>query len=260
MGDAEERGRFVRDVLPRSERTSVVYTGYELFTPSYRELRNIETFDLAEDVRFGPELTTTAGVGLEGLGSDATFGRLTGDAGWTVGLGDDGMAVASGDLTLRRQGGRFIDNSAGGLLRLVTPSLRVGDDGEIALGRVVAEARLSTRWNETQNRFLTLGGDNGLRGFVLNQFDGQRRAVGQLEVRTAPISVLFTRVGLVAFYEAGGAADSLRTMAIYHDAGIGLRLLIPQLSPELLRYDFAVALNGRNAGGLRFSAGFRQSF
>jgi len=36
-----------------------------------------------------------------------------------------------------------------------------------AIGRVVAQLDASTRWRETQNRFLSAGGDNGLRGFII---------------------------------------------------------------------------------------------
>jgi outer membrane translocation and assembly module TamA len=126
--------------------------------------------------------------------------------------------------------------------------------------RIVAEARIQTLWNETQNRFLTLGGDNGLRGFGINQFEGQRSAVLQTELRTAPIRILVTRWGLVAFYDVGGAANSLRTMTLHHDVGGGVRVLIPQASAQLFRFDFSFPLDGPTAGSIRITAGFRSEF
>jgi hypothetical protein len=50
-------------------------------------------------------------------------------------------------------------------------------------------------------------------------------------------------------------------MRLHHDVGIGLRVLLPQLGPELLRFDYAVALDGPRSGFPgRFIGGYRQAF
>ena len=248
----EVRDEFAHDVLPRSERTSMVYVGYELFTPRYRAVRNIVTFDLAEDLRFGPELTTKFGTGLKAVGSEETFGKVYGLGGWSLPLGDDGVVHAAAEIEMRLQDGDLIDNKASGVVRVVTPTL--------AIGRVVTEIGATTLWNDQQNRFVTLGGDNGLRGFPINEFEGQRRVNGQVEFRSLPVRVLIARLGLVAFYDAGGAHELFRDMPLNHNLGIGLRSLIPQLSPELFRVDCAFALNGEERFKPRIIAGYRQAF
>jgi hypothetical protein len=249
----EVRAAFIRDVLPRSERTSVLYVGYEVFTPRFRAVRNVETFDLAEDQRYGPDLDTQAGVGLQTIGSDATFGRFSATGGWTLPLGEDGLVRAAAQVSLRLQEGELIDNSASGLLRIVSPSFTTG--------RVLLEVRAATLWNETQNRFVTVGGDNGLRGFPINEFEGQRRFVTQVEYRSRALRILLARLGGVAFYDLGGAAESFGSMALHHNVGIGLRALIPQMSPEPFRFDVAFALDGPDAGlPGRIIAGYRQAF
>ena len=125
----------------------------------------------------------------------------------------------------------------------------------------MAQLDASTRWRESQNRFLTAGGDNGLRGFIIGEFTGQRRAVGHVELRTLPLRVAFTRVGAVAFWDSGGAADTFREMGIHNDVGIGLRVLVPQTSPAPMRFDWAIALDGGHAGFPgRFIAGYDQAF
>jgi hypothetical protein len=58
----------------------------------------------------------------------------------------------------------------------------------------------------------------------------------------------------------GGANDALRTLPLHQDAGLGLRLLIPQTSAQLLKFDFAVPFDGVNRGKLRFLAGFGSEF
>ena len=193
------------------------------------------------------------GAGLRFLGSDNSFLRGSMGAGYTQPLGPDGHVRLSASVGGRLDGGELIDNSAAAELRLVAPTLR-------RLVRVVAELRLFTLWDETQNRFFTIGSDNGLRGFSIGEFVGQRKVALQLEARSRPWRLAFFRFGGVLFYDAGGAAGSFGTMDLHHDIGIGLRALIPQLSRELMRFDFAFPLDGSGRGKPRFIAGFRSEF
>jgi outer membrane translocation and assembly module TamA len=136
---------------------------------------------------------------------------------------------------------------------MVTPSF--------ATGRVLLEVRAATLWNDTQNRFVTVGGDNGLRGFPINEFEGQRRFVTQLEYRSRALRILLARLGGVAFYDLGGAAESFSSMRLHHNVGVGVRALIPQMSPEPFRFDVSFALDGPDAGlPGRIIAGYRQAF
>ena len=99
--------------------------------------------------------------------------------------------------------------------------------------RLLAQSSLSTRWNDTQNTFYAIGSDSGLRGYNINEFIGERYFNLQIEGRTAPYPIWVLRVGGVAFYDLGGAANSLATMALHQDVGLGARLLIPQTLAEL---------------------------
>jgi hypothetical protein len=63
-------------------------------------------------------------------------------------------------------------------------------------------ARLwARRYNETNNRFFTVGGDTGLRGYTIADFAGQIRVLNNLELRTFPIRILFARFGGIAFWD-----------------------------------------------------------
>ncbi len=252
-GDAALAAAFERDVLPRSELISLPFVNYSLFTPRYRTFRNVSTYDLAEDAQLGPNLDASMGFGLGLLGSDNTFVRGSFGGGYTHAFGSDGLIRASATTAARLDGGELIDNTASAELRLLGPSVR-------RLGRLVAELRVSTLWNETQNRFYSIGSDTGLRGFAIGEFTGARKLALQLEGRSRPWRLAFFRLGGVLFYDAGGAANSFGQMGLHHDVGIGLRALIPQLSRELMRFDFAFPLDGSGAGKLRFLAGFRSEF
>jgi len=89
-------------------------------------------------------------------------------------------------------------------------------------------------------------------------------AEGHVELRTRPVPLRALRFGAVAFYDVGHAAPRLEDLRAYHDVGLGVRLLIPQLNFYVLRVDWGIAFQrGRyTQPGLpgRISAGFRQAF
>jgi hemolysin activation/secretion protein len=109
-------------------------------------------------------------------------------------------------------------------------------------------------------RFYSIGSDNGLRGFDINEFFGKRIASTQIELRSSPVPLWVLRIGGVLFYDAGGAADRVGDLALHHDIGIGLRSLLPQTSRELFRFDLAFPLDGPDRFFPRFIAGFQSEF
>jgi hypothetical protein len=258
-GNDLQRAAFIAGVLPRSEVTSVPFIEYALFTPRYRALRNVSTFDLAEDLRTGPDLDISIGFGLKLLGSDHNFERLSSAVGWTFPWAREGFVRVAAGLGGRyqhpdpRAPSGFIDDTATVSARGATPPIS-------GLFRVLAQSSLTARLNDTQNAFYVIGSDSGLRGYNINEFSGKRVFNLQVEGRTLPYPIWVLRIGGVVFYDLGGAADRLPRMALHQDAGLGLRILIPQTSAQLLKFDFAVPFDGASRGALRFLAGFGSEF
>jgi outer membrane protein assembly factor BamA len=261
MGTDQQRADFIRDVLPRNEVVSSPFVGYALFTPWYKTLRNVTTYDLAEDLQLGPSFDVSVGVGIHALGGDYNFARGTSDLAWTFPLGKDGYFRPSTSISLRYRGDTpvarhddvtFIDNQVSGTMRVVTPT--------VGYGRIVAQSTIASRWNDTQNAILGIGSDSGLRGFSINQFLGQRVLSTLVEARTIPWSIWVLRLGGVLFWDSGGAADSLATMTLHNDVGAGFRMLIPQTSRQLFRFDLAFPLDGLDAGHPHFIASFDSYF
>jgi outer membrane translocation and assembly module TamA len=213
----------------------------------------VATFALAEDLRTGPDLDVSLSFGLQALGSDQDFQRLSSSAGWTLPWSRDGFVRVAAALGGRYQQGALIDNTATGSVRVATPPIA-------GLGRLVAQSSLSTKWDNKQRTFFAIGSDTGLRGFGINEFTGQRFFDFQLEARSAPYPLWVLRLGAVAFYDLGGAADLLSKLDLHQDAGLGVRILIPQLSAQLWKFDFAIPFDGANRGGVRFLAGFGSEF
>jgi hypothetical protein len=260
--DPQLRAYFIRTVFPRDELISSPFLEYSFFRADFHTVRNVDSFDLAEDLRLGPNASIGVQQSLELLGSDVNFTRPSASAGWTFPWSRDGFVRLSAGGQLRIQYDdtvgrvRAIDNTATAQVRAATPSL--------GYFRVVAQTHVETRWNDTQNAFYTLGSDSGLRGYDIGQFIGSRRVVGQIEARSIPYPLWVLRLGAVAFYEIGGAAVSFHEMALHHDVGVGLRMLIPQTARDLFRFDFAKPLDGDHRcpipGNICFIAGFDSYF
>jgi hypothetical protein len=257
--------QFAADVFPRSETISQPYVGYAFFEPRYQTVRNVGTYELAEDVSLGPSFSASVAQGLTALGGDLNFTRPSLGVGYVWPLAKDGFIHPSASGTMRFQtnglhGWSSIDNSATAQLRIATPTFD--------WFRLIAQTEVDTRWHDTQNSYYVIGSDSGLRGYNVNQFrsarnDSSRRATGQLEMRTVPVPWWVFRVGAVAFYEIGGVAESLQHINLYNDVGFGLRALVPQTSRELFRIDLAFPLQATPGSGVfapHFLAGFQSYF
>jgi hypothetical protein len=252
-GDAAARADFAAEVMPRSERAGRVFAGYELFTASYRDYQDIDSFDVAESVRIGPRVQLVLGAATPWLGSDRQFGTVAFEEGLTVPLGDDGLLTTSGGVGARLEDGALIDRSVTQSLRLVTP--------RVAWLRLVSEAKATGFFREQANRRIFVGGDAGLRGFPVGAFVGRRALVWQSELRTGSVRMPFgLRWGFVAFYELAGAGNTVATVDLHHDIGLGLRSLTPQLSAEPFRVDLAMPLDGVDRYKPRLIVGYRQAF
>ncbi|WP_428265324.1 hypothetical protein [Haliangium sp.] len=245
---------FRRDVMPRSERASAVYAQYSLFTPSFRTLRNVDTYDLPEERQFGPDVQVLAALARTEIGSEANFVRLSARLGWTVGVGEHGFVRAVAAAESRWQDGAFIDNELSAALFAVSPPLGPGL-------RLAGRAEVAALVDETANRYFTLGGANGLRGHIVGEYSGESRVRANLELRSPPVRFWFSRVGLNLFWDLGHAADRLRDLEVQHDVGVGGRMVMPQVQTVAFRFDWAVPLTGSRAGFPgRIILGFEQAF
>jgi hypothetical protein len=129
--------------------------------------------------------------------------------------------------------------------------------------RVVTFAKGGFMVNNVHRDYIYVGAIEGMRGYPVNEFSGHAYYHAHLELRSMALPMASLRVGGLVFADAGHAAMNLKELAFYDDAGLGLRLLIPQLNAEVLRCDWA--LNFRTAGipagwPGRISCGFRQVF
>jgi hypothetical protein len=119
---------------------------------------------------------------------------------------------------------------------------------------------------ETQDLLieLTLGEDNGLRGYPAREFAGTSRLRMNFEDRyDTGIEFATLRLGAVAFFDAGWVGDHDSLGHPYRSVGVGLRLgSKPLLGDGVFRLDFANPLDDvpGESDGWKVSASVGQVF
>jgi outer membrane protein assembly factor BamA len=109
----------------------------------------------------------------------------------------------------------------------------------------------SFAWRQKSNYRLTLGGDNGLRGYPDRYFNGTRLALMNAEYKVyTPLEILTVGLGGVVFFDAGyvwDKDDNIRLSDVKSDLGLGLRFgLTKSSTARSIRFDLAKSLADHN--------------
>jgi len=256
------RQPFAAQYFGPSERTSSLYLQYEVFTPRYRTYRNLDTFDLGEDLRLGPWVTLKFGRASTLLGSEADFFPLKSEAHVNLGLlgGFQNIGVS--------WEARLYDHGLGD--QLLTGQFYAATPVLARSFRIVVSGRTGLLAENKHRARVYLGWTEGLRGYPINTFYGYNYYLAHIEVRSMAFSLWSLRIGGLLFADAGHAADTWQGLALYDAAGAGLRVLIPQLNADVLRCDWGIPLRGYVVDGTPIVraglsntlayCGFRQAF
>jgi hypothetical protein len=243
---------FRHDVLP-PERTSVypsaAYAGFE---PRWHTYENLSTYGQSEDVPMGPSWSASVAVPLALLGSSQNAVDLGARLAWHTAWAADGLFEASVGGSTRVRDRERLDDTLALAVRGATPSF--------GLGRLVMRSDYEARRRDESRTLVTLGGDNGLRGYESQQFFGfgADRARFNAEYRTLPLVWSFVHVGAVAFYDGGGVFERLSRATWHQSAGVGLRALLPQFNRTVFRVDAGVPI-GEPGFAVVLSAGSSQA-
>jgi hypothetical protein len=234
---ADEAEAFRRDVLPPERRQLYPFIRWTGFTPEYATFVDLASFGLTEDVRLGPWWVAQIAFPLEAFGSsdDALFWSLS--AGFIAAPGG-GLVDLQGQLAGRLEQSRVIDQQYTLRLRGATPRL--------AIGRLIANASYEGRRRDSGRTLVTLGGDNGLRGFASQALYGfgASRMRFNAEWRTPPWIIASAHLGGVLFWDGGAVWEGDADIDFRQSVGLGLRLLFPQFNRFTFRFDLGVPLDG----------------
>jgi hypothetical protein len=247
--------QFQTRVLPVSDTRVGPYAQWRGYTTNYLRVLDFEALGLQEDYRLGHDLWFRVYPVTTALGSSRTFVGTYAAAQYTVRLGD-GLARASVESTVEAESDQLSDAAAGANLRIVTPRL--------GFGRFVADGAFLNRYRNYLNQLSYIGGDTRLRGYPTAFFAGKNVITGNIEFRSRPIEILASELGMAAFYDVGDAFPNVfeSSFVAHQSAGVGLRLLLPQIDKVVLRGDFGFPIGPIPAGVSRFGFffAFQQAF
>lgn len=244
---------YEKSALPVSDTRINPYLSLSAYGARYQRVLNIESLGLQEDWRLGYGISSTVFVGSEELGSSRDHVGSTVSMGYTVPLSDGLVRAGISNRIVVANLGRH-EAFASARARIVSP--------DAGVGRLHLDAYFGHRYYNYLNLSgFQLGGDNRLRGYAAGAFFGTNLAAFNAEFRSNSVDILSAQVGLAAFYDVGGADDSLVDLEIFHSVGGGFRILFPQADRIVMRLDWGFPLRADvNATPGAFYFTFGQAF
>ena len=233
--------------LPTDRSEGDVGLFYRRLGVGYVTERHIDHFDRPEYINLANDLTVEAGLSATALGSDtaAVLFALsdTGGHRWTPGRWVRASLSASGRL----ESGRPVNVQAGaGVVGVVQ---HTGLDTALLSHTLLARANILTTRRLDDDRFLSLGGSTGLRGYNDYAITGDTRLRLTVEDRifAAPRIAGVVAMGGLAFVDSGTVwrhAEGFDLARLATSAGVGVRLAWPvAASEQVIRLDLAVPLD-----------------
>lgn len=238
--DGDSQTRFKDEVMPESLLLAYPHTRFSFYRDRFSVFRNLSGFGLSEELQLGLSGGGYAQFPTKFMGSNQDLvitglrlihrERLFGDALLET--------AAASVQRYRMDAGRWTDKTMLFRLRMASPTSY--------FGRLVLRSDYVGQRDQVVSDALSLGGDNGLRGYSSKRFlsFGGQRVRGNLEYRTRPSRWGPLYMGAVLFYDAGVLYGGTLQSGYVHAVGLGARGVMPQTSRYTYRLDFGVPLNG----------------
>jgi hypothetical protein len=233
--------RYRRDRVEADlRRFGIAEAGLSFVQHRYLRLTHVNRFERAEDFNLGHQLSAAAGLSLPALGGGKeTVFFLAAGGRKGVPVGRERFLIGEATWTGRRTAGRWenglADTRLAGAFRLMPRAL------------LLTQARYRHGVNLDPETQLTIGAQNGLRGYAVNQWAGSRSLLLGTEARlfVADDVAQLLSFALAAFGETGyawprGAAVNLRELR--SDVGLGVMIGRNRLTSRPLRMDVAYAV------------------
>lgn len=236
-----EPGRIAPAELPTDDKLVSPYLRFEVVEDSYERRQNRNLMARPEFFAMGMAATAQFGWASTGLGSSLNALLYSGSISHGFEPAPDHTLIAAATISGQYTDGQVRRQRFGAETQYYIPQ------GRRWLFYAAASVDALTKPNPAET--LSLGGDNGLRGYPLRYQSGTRRALITLEERVftdAYVWRLF-RIGGAAFFDVGRAwgGDQLNTNPGWlGNAGSGLRIVSVRAAfGNVLHLDVAVPLN-----------------
>lgn len=227
-------------LLPTSDTRLSPFVQLHGYENRYHRVLDVETLALQEDFRLGHDVWVRAYPASRSVGSSRNLMGVFSGVGYTIPVWD-GMARAYVASTIEVSDPRHSDAQIEVGARAVTPRL--------GFGRVVVDGYAIDRVVNYLNPLQSLGGTTRLRGYRPYSLVGPNEVVANVELRSRPIEIFSIQFGAVGFYDVGDAFRTFDAMHLRQGAGVGLRVLLPQLDRTVLRVDFGFPLDPSDPNG-----------
>jgi hypothetical protein len=261
--------------IPTSDSRVGPLVEWHAYTSDYLRTIDFDTLSLQEDFQLGYDVVARVYPVWRALGSSRDLLGFYGAVQHTVPLGSGIVRAAIESTTeVRLADGptnpgcaRACSISDGNVAAQVTIASPLA-----AVGRLLFGASVLNRYRNYLNATSDLGSDSNLRGYPTDFLRGDDSVSMNIELRTRPIEIFATHWGAIAFYDAGDAFDCFRGrdcangFVLRSDAGVGLRMVWPEVERAAFRLDVAVPFNrtptpdGRLPDAWQLSFGFGQAF
>lgn len=227
--------------LPSDLKLTGPFVRFQLVQDEFRQDTNLNLIGRVEDFSMGIQVNAQLGRALESLDSTRDSWLYSANVSNGFDITRDSFALANAYVN-----GRYADHGENNA---------IGASGRYYQRRgrhVVLYAALSGDAvnNPDLPGPLTIGGDNGLRGYPLRYQAGERRVLFTTEARgyTDWYPFRLFRVGGAVFYDSGrawkGENQNIVNSGWLRDVGFGLRLLSARSSKgNVLHADFAFPLD-----------------
>jgi hypothetical protein len=252
--DPRAADEFVREELPKSEQRMSPFFQVESYETRFLKTNELETLGLTEDYRLGHSAIVRVYPASRELGSSRDLLGLFSGLSYTLAL-RDGLLRVLGTSAIESASRGQSDGRASASFRVASP--------RFGIGRLIVDGLIQNRYRNYLNRKYALGGADRLRGYATDdpRLRGDDAVAMNVEFRTSGVNILSAECGLAAFYDAGGAADSVDAIELRESAGLGLRVMFPEFDRYVMRFDWGFPLSPgyRTFPGSWFVS-FRQAF
>jgi hypothetical protein len=249
------------EILPENRLFRYLLLRYEDVANDFIKLNYVNRDSRYEDFNLGLTFGATFGVSPAAFGLDRTTEFVQAETGYGWRFSPGRFLLAHVSFQTRLDGGL-----RNGILSGTASYVRKFETSLIQT--FVSRIRFDYGWNLDRDVQFFADGDNGLRGYRLYSFEGNKRIILNLEHRifTGKEILQLGSFGAAVFFDTGTATPEgtpLKLSEFKSDVGIGLRVLITRAAGNsILRVDMAYALNpdpfGRKGWLVSFSSG--QSF